>query len=382
MKPNVRNAAIATVAVLIAGLVVLWVLSGFEKKKEEIALPAYGEPTYNPLYALRETLRRDGLTAESRRQLDLPAMRLQPGDSVLILDDPRTLTPSQVTDLLDWVQFGGHLLLQMPKPDEDLDGDDRGLLERLGVQTSEVHARCQPWQVPGQEHHLEFCSGTRFTLAGKVRSERSWADGTDKTLAWARLRYGAGRVDILGSTDFLRNGEDARDTGLRDIPHRDLARLVLSPNYGKGTVHLIYEMQMPSLWKLIYKRGWPVWVPLLLALLAWLWMISQRFGALLPSPRGDRRSLLEHVRAAGEFLHRYGKTPLLYEAVRQSFLARLRRRAPLAAALAGDAQAQAIADHLKWPLARVQTALQQPGSRDDTALRDRIRLLIQMRNQL
>lgn len=382
MKPNVRNAIIAAIALLIGALVVIWVLSGFEKKKEVITLPAYGEPTYNPLYALRETLRRDGLTAESRRELDLPAMRLQPGDSVLLLDDPRTLTPSQVGELLTWVEFGGHLMLQMPEADEDLDGDDSGLLERLGVLTSEVPARCQSWQVPGQESHQEFCTGARFTLEEKVRSERRWGDDEDETLAWARLRYGIGRVDILGSTDFLRNGGNARDTGLRDIPHRDMARLVLSPNYGKGTVHLIYEMQMPSLWKLIYKRGWPVWVPLLLALFAWLWMISQRFGALLPSPRGDRRSLLEHVRAAGEFLHRYGKTPLLYEAVRQSFLARLRRRAPLAAALTGDAQAQAIADHLKWPLTRVQTALQQPGSRDDTALRDRIRLLIQMRNQL
>ncbi|MEA5668246.1 DUF4350 domain-containing protein, partial [Stenotrophomonas sp. MH1] len=75
-------------------------------------------------------------------------------------------------------------------------------------------------------------------------------------------------------------------------------------------------------------------------------------------------------------------SPLLYDAVRQSFLARLRRRAPVAAALVGDAQAQAIADHLQWPLARVQSALQVPPSRDDNALRERIRLLIQMRNQL
>ena len=63
-------------------------------------------------------------------------------------------------------------------------------------------------------------------------------------------------------------------------------------------------------------------------------------------------------------------------------LARLRRRAPVAAALSGDAQAQAIADHLQWPISRVQTALQIPPSQDDIALRDRIRLLIQMRNQL
>ena len=123
-------------------------------------------------------------------------------------------------------------------------------------------------------------------------------------------------------------------------------------------------------------------LPLLLALLAWLWMRSQRFGSLLPSPREERRSLLEHVRASGEHLHRYGKTPLLYAAARQAFLTRLRRRAPVAAALEGEAQARAIADHLRLSPEQVRTALQVPASRDDAALRDRIALLIRMRNQL
>lgn len=382
MNTALRNSLII-VLLLLTALIAFWFVRNFEKTSEEITLPAYGEPNYNALYALRETLIRDGSKAETRRQLDLPAMQLQPGDTVLMLDDPRLLTSAQVESLLDWVQFGGHLLLRAPDADEDLDGDEQGLLERLGVVTSEVPARCQVWQVQGQESHDEFCSGNRFSLTEKARTERRWADaGGDDTLAYARLRYGLGRVDVLGDMDFLLNGKGPGDTGLRDIPHRDLARLVLAPNYGKGTTHLIYAMELPSLWKTLFQRGWPVWVPLLLALLAWLWMRYQRFGALLPSPREDRRSLLEHVRVSGEHLHRYRKSPLLYDAVRQAFLARLRRRAPVAAALSGDAQAQAIADHLQWPISRVQTALQIPPSQDDIALRDRIRLLIQMRNQL
>ncbi|MGE8232766.1 MAG: DUF4350 domain-containing protein [Stenotrophomonas sp.] len=382
MNAAVRNALIVGLLLLTA-LIAFWFFRNFEKSSEEITLPAYGEPTYNALYALRETLIRDGVKAETRRKLDLPAMQLQPGDSVLMLDDPRLLTPAQVESLLDWVQFGGHLLLRVPDADEDLDGDEQGLLERLGVVTSDAAARCQVWQVPGQASHDEFCSGNRFTLTDRIRAELRWADGGgDDTLAYARLRYGLGRVDILGDMDFLLNGAGAGDPGLRDLPHRDLARLMLAPNYGKGTMHLIYAMELPSLWKTLFERGWPVWLPLLLALLAWLWMRCQRFGALLPSPREDRRSLLEHVRASGEHLHRYRKSPLLYDAVRQAFLARLRRRAPVAAALTGEAQAQAIADHLQWPISRVQTALQIPPSQDDIALRDRIRLLIQMRNQL
>ncbi len=383
MNTRGRYSVIALAALLLCGAVVALFLHNSERGSHQITMPAYGEPTYNPLFALRESIRRDGGTAQSRRQLDLPAMQLQPGDTVLMLDDPRLLTASQVNGLLDWVQFGGHLVLRAPRPDDDLDADEDNLLKRLGVIPHEAFARCQPWLVQGQEKHQEFCSGSRFALDGKTRIERRWGDGNeDQTVAWARLRYGTGRVDVLGDMDFLRNGQGPADSGLRDLPHRDLTRLVLDPNYGKGTIHLIYAMEMPSLWKTVIKRGWPIWLPLLLALLAWLWARSQRFGALLPSPREERRSLLEHIRASGELLHRYGKAPLLYDAVRQSFLARLRRRSPVAAALTGDAQAHAIAEHLQWPVSRVQTALQVPPSRDDTALRERIRLLIQMRNQL
>lgn len=381
MSPRWRNALIALGVLLLAGVAVMWFLRSYQRVCEQATLPAYGEPSFNPLFALRETLRRDGVDAETRRTLDLPAMRLQPRDTVLLLDDPRQLAPAQVEQLMDWVEYGGHLLLRMPTPDETLD-DERTLLDRFGIVPGKVAPRCQPWRVQGQEEHQEFCAGNRFTLGEDVRAERRWGDASDDTLAYARLRYGSGRVDVLADMDFLRNGQDEKDTGLRDLPHRDLARLVLAPNYGKGRMHLVYAAEAPSLWRTVLQRGWPIWLPLLLALLAWLWMRAQRFGPLLPSPRQERRSLLEHVRASGEHLHRYGKSPLLYDAVRQSFLARLRRRAPLAAALTGDAQLQAIADHLRWPPERVRLALHVPPSRDEAALRERIALLIQMRNQL
>mgnify|MGYP002759541997 FL=1 len=138
MNTALRNTLIV-VLLLLTALVALWFVRSFEKASEEITLPAYGEPTYNALYALREALIRDGSKAETRRKLDLPAMQLQPGDTVLMLDDPRLLTPAQVEGLLDWVQFGGHLLLRAPDADEDLDGDDQGLLERLGVVLSLIH---------------------------------------------------------------------------------------------------------------------------------------------------------------------------------------------------------------------------------------------------
>src|SRR3546814_17361365 len=63
-----------------------------------------------------------------------------------------------------------------------------------------------------------------------------------------------------------------------------LARQRLQPGGKRGTVHLVYAANMPSLWRLLLEHAWMAWLPALLALAAWLWMRTQRFGPWLPSP--------------------------------------------------------------------------------------------------
>jgi hypothetical protein len=108
----------------------------------------------------------------------------------------------------------------------------------------------------------------------------------------------------------------------------------------------------------------------------------RRFGSELPAPEMARRSLLEHVRASGDHIYRHGRGVLLYLAVRQAFFARLRRRDPVAAALTGDAQAELIAKRFGLTTAAVRNALQTPSSHERAHFRERISLLIELRNRL
>src|SRR3546814_6146967 len=71
----------------------------------------------------------------------------------------------------------------------------------------------------------------------------------------------------------------------------ELARQLLQPGWKRGTVHLVYAANMPSLWRLLLEHAWMAWLPALLALAAWLWMRTQRFGPWLPSPEPARRAL-------------------------------------------------------------------------------------------
>lgn len=397
-------------AVLAVGLGVAWFLHTHERVEDTVQLPPRGEAAYNPLYALRESLRGAGVPAESRRRLDDGARAPGVRDTVLMIGDPGTASPGEVQRLLDWVEAGGHLVVRTPAwTRRTREARPWGLLEQLGVRPVGAPGACAPLHIVGQPDHVEFCGGQRFVLDGRtpelawdtvareqpggapVGGSRAAADpqtqaildrveqrrrARNEGLVYARLVHGAGRVDVLADFDVLTNA------GLREPAHHRLARQVLAPNWGHGTMHLIYAASVPPLWWLILTRGWMAWGPLLLALAAWLWMRTQRFGPLLPSPPGARRALLEHVRASGDHLVRYGRAPLLYDAVRAAFYDRLRRRDPLAAALEGEAGVEAIAARTGLPPRDVRQALQPPRSDDATAFRQRIARLIQMRLRL
>ncbi|PBJ81726.1 hypothetical protein CMZ84_15765 [Lysobacteraceae bacterium NML93-0399] len=365
---------LVALGVLVVALGAAWFFHTHERVDDSITLPPRGEAAYNPLYALRESLRADGIEAGSRQRLQLSRMPLGQRDTVLLYSAPDTLLPSEVDALLDWVDGGGHLLVRTPLPHRP-DGDvrDRDLLARLGVRTI-GRVACEPLLVTGQEGHVEFCSGRRFE-AINAAPVHTWGDAEDG-LVFARLARGAGTVDVLADFDFLRNHE------LREVPHVLLTRQLLAPNWGAGTVHLVYAASVPPLWLQILTRGWMAWGPLLLALLAWLWMRTQRLGPVLPTPPVARRALLEHVGASGEHLARYGRAPLLYDAVRDAFLDRLRRRDPLAAALEGEAGIEAIAARTGVSPREVRHALQTPRPDDAKGFRQRIARLIQMRNSL
>ncbi|MEN5070947.1 DUF4350 domain-containing protein [Stenotrophomonas sp. TWI1183] len=392
MSARLRWLLVGLVLLVIAVPLAILFLRTHERVTEVERLPPQGEASYNPLYVLGQALRADGLTVQSRPRLDLTRMPLAPGDTVVLLQDSAEVPAPAVAALMAWVARGGHLIVRTPPIGKD-EARNGPLLEALGVDSEGHESDCQPFHVRDDPQHVEFCNGRRFAVAPPtgITLERGWGD--EESRVFARLRHGHGRIDVLADMAFMHgkgrpnpavppNAANAIVDGLHDKAHRDLTRYVLAPNHGKGTMWLVYASRPPSLWNRVFYLGWPVWAPLLLALLGWLWQRAQRLGSELPSPPAERRSLLEHIRASGEHLLRFGKAPLLYDAVRRAFLARLRRRSPTAAALAGEAQVHAIATLLQWSHARVQTALTPPAAHDVAGLRDRIRLLIQMRNLL
>jgi hypothetical protein len=368
-------------ALVVAGLVsgfVAWWMHTYERVSNTIDLPPKGEASYNPLYALKIALGKDGQRVDSRQRLSLDAHPLKPADTLLMLGDTRTLSAADSVRLLDWVDAGGHLIVRTPPPGGAIGEDDLPLLSDIGIATVDSAAVCLGLQVPKMEQHVEFCEGRQFYFfEDDAEVLASWGDDESGEYGYARVPWGKGSVDVLADLDFLVNDK------LEDGPHHALTRQLLQPNYARaGTFHLIYSANMPPFWRLLLDYAWRVLLPLLLALFVWLWMRAERLGPLRPSPSPDRRSLLEHVQASGDHLYRYGRRATLYAAVHDAFLRQLRRRDPYAAALEGPAQIDAIAKRTGMATADIEAALRYPRSGDAKDFVLRITKLLQLRKRL
>lgn len=369
MTPRATSLAITAISVLLAGVLAAWFFTHYERVDEDIPSPLHGEASYNTFYALKKALVARGYDVQSRANLNLPAMALGPKDTLVLGADARTLSHEQVASLLDWVDGGGALVFSLPR-----DGYDRAddLLSALQIGIVAGY-HCLEIGIAGASKPSRHCFGVTFALAGSGADDFDVLveDGSNVKGGYVmgRSAFGEGVWFAAADLDFLHNDELGEDG------NADLAWQVLGPMLHGGRVHLIYSSDVPPLHVLLVRYGWPVLVPALFALFAWLWLRSRRFGPLLPAIGTTRRALREHVDAAGEFQFRSRRASALYAPVRRAFDERLRRADPATAALDGEALVAAVAARSGRSAAVVRRALQPTDINHPDAFFDAIRLL-------
>lgn len=372
------NAPVRTWLPWVLGLVLLaslvaWFLATHKREVQTLPLPPRGEASYNPLYALKLTLLAQHMPVNSRQRLQLDQIELAARDTVLIYSDPALLTEDELHTLFAFAEDGGHLILRLPQWQKDATAAP--LDDWLPISSRLFKPDCVMLKVTKKDFIGDFCRSPRFKLEKNAQPDAVWQIDHDQVV-FARFAYGKGSVDVMSDLVMLANN------GLTDAPHQLFAQQLLAPNRGVGTFHLIYAADMPPLWKLLLERAWMAWLPLVLALLAWLWLRAQRFGPWLPSPVQPRRALLEHVDASGEHLLRYGKLTLLHRALRETVLARLRRVDPLIAAQQGDTQARLLAQRLGLHPDTLRAVLDTRPPATPHEFRQRIARLIALRKRL
>ncbi|MCB1553506.1 MAG: hypothetical protein KDJ14_06820 [Xanthomonadales bacterium] len=349
MNPRAPRLLVTVIVGLVAGLGLHWFFSNFDRVEREVELPPRGAARYNTLFALQHAIEGMGVEVRARPSLDLAAMALSADDLLILASDVRTFGALDVAELADFVADGGRLAFAAPDAEG---GDEAPLLDALGVELVAVE-RCTDWHrlLMGQSSSRCATYALQPVEDGPSRIERRLGDA-ESGYRLLEGYYGDGQWRALSSLRPI--GRRA----LREPEHRDLATAWILPLLPeRGVVHLVFSVDVPPLYVLLVQSGWPLLLPLVLALLFWLWRRAQRLGPVLGVEAPDRRALLEHLRATAEFLFRRRAAKQLHGALHRQFLADLRRDHAEIAALQGDELVRAVAERWALPPEQVRGAL-------------------------
>jgi hypothetical protein len=361
------------VVLLVTALTTWYFLTFYKRVTREVDLPMRGEARYNPLYGLELSLRAMGQRADSYARIDLGQLKLAPNDTLVLYAAPAGLSDMQVKQLLAWIESGGHLVI--PAPSAFGLSENTPLTTKLGISTGDYYQECLFFKVKEEKNSNMLC-GEYFYSEDIDAFDWYYTDNEELGYLLGRMPRGKGYVTIASSLSFMDN------TQLQRSSSHQLMYQLLADSMNRGRFLLIYDTDVAPFWLLIIKHGWVLLVSLLVLLITWLIYRSQRFGPLMASPNPDRRALLEHISATGEYMFKRHLGHELHLATLALFTARLRRRDPVTAALTGEAQIAALAERTKIDPQKIRQAFTPGPLRQKENFFHSIATLIQLRNQL
>jgi hypothetical protein len=319
---------------LAAAAALIWFASRIEHVPDIEQVGYSGEARRNPYLAALRFARRMGLAAgelKAVHELD----RLPPL-AVLVLPNRRqALTPTQRTRLLEWVQGGGHLILEaedvaVSDPYADALGVRRAGAERASGGPATLPQAPAPMQLSA----AAFGTRTRLIAPGtgvRARVETVWG------LQLLQVEHGAGLVTVAADLAFAEN----RLIGSAD--HAEFLWQLAQSLPGSRQFLVFNRIERLSLWQWLTEHAPTVLISGAALLVLWLWRIGPRFGPVAADLPPAQRRLLDHLRASGRFHWTNRGRDRLAEAAREACLARLARAHPGFAALPASERARQLA---------------------------------------
>ena len=381
MRRAWTSAAIG-VAVLGAIMVVfqLWPRGDLVEVEKEVGLR--GEAAGNPWLAMERFLATMGVPTEGRTTL----LELPPSDTLLVLVAPRTaLGPDRTRKLLTWVETGGKLLVatlepkstRIPtrlgrprRPDPESDGSRHDLLlDALGITVQDRDPSPSPTVLRFLQPKKEF------TVAHADRTLDS--QGTDEVLWSCETTRQSGGTGVFalelarerGSVTVIADKTPFENLALGKNDHAEFLWELLSRSGLPTRAWVIRSDEPPGLWAQVVGLAWPLLIGLALLVTLFLWRASRRFGPIRDRHDSPRRSLVEHLLAAGRFTWQSGRSDILLAALRSSLSSRINRRHPELASASEARRRELLSAWSDLPADRVDAALKAtPRSNQERVL--------------
>lgn len=354
-----KRIAIAIALLALAGAGTWWFQRNFEPVTEQVWVGFSGEAARDRFMAAELFLVRMGVEVSLGRS----AARLGDLDKARVAVVParrQSLVPREIETLAQWVSAGGHLIVQA----ESADVDDP-LLEELGVP---IEPQLGPESRNGSRRHDKPGARNGRSPDGTMADDEEAQAQDDPKLTRrrdrladitlprasepviVRVRQPIMLTDGARKPDFQwRDAQDGvhlasfavdrgRVTVLSTMPFTNM--LIDAHDHAGFLYHLVHwDMNAPvvrffdwggrrALWRWLLEQAPYAAIALALAIAAWVWRVSVRFGPIAPDPMPTRKRLLDHLAASGRFQWRRSQTDELARAAHDQAFELVRRFSP------------------------------------------------------
>lgn len=402
MTPRTSVLTIGLALLAACGVVALfhYRTQGLEKVTRTIHGPPSRESRINPFLAAGRLLESFGYEVDTSR--GLPA-DLGSRDILVYTVTRKVHTELREERLISWMEGGGHLIIT-PSPAED---EPDPLLWFIDVypgdwinpdQLSMDLVAGQPLVVSfdagirpdDDEHVYRDPARSRYLSVGFPRLEQYVYEDTDETREMLEgelflpeedpfigsFHVGDGRLTVVADDRWIHNYL---------IGQQDNAAVLLqlvSLTDGEGRVWFVVEDVIPPLITWLWTHAKVCFGALGMLLAAWLWKSASRFGPVLPAPSAERRSLLEHIDAAGWFLWKRRGGRALVAAMQDSLEETCGRRDPRWADHSNNEKVDSLARLTGLPAREIRRALSKGNMNDAKTFRQTVDLLTIIRKSL
>ncbi len=311
MNAKQRYITAALALLLLLGLGYLLSQHLVEKTRTVRSL-AGAEARANPLLAATRYLQRMGQTVEStrnRRRLDeLPPS----GDTVLLYRVRIPSATGQLEALLEWVEQGGTLVMDVAHLwDDDLATARSAMLDELDVRlvdTENDDTATISIDLTDDPAPLSVGFDARLKMIDESENAGT-AIWDDEGAYLLEYDYGDGRITLVNDLGLISNSRIGEDENAYF-----LTLLAATPN----SLWMLYDPSRPSLMALAWQHASAVLISLLVLALCVFWAANRRIGPTLVHAENARRDRKEHIEAQGRFDYRKGLLPERVQALRQT----------------------------------------------------------------
>ena len=325
---------------IVVVLFVAWFLATHDRVIVQEWIGPSGEARLRPFLAAERFAERMGMKAAEVRSL--PELDALPAQAVLIVPRGREkLPPPRIASLAQWVERGGHLIVEA-----EYLGTADPLLDRLGVMRSRIG------EAANKTLAVELPRAGRKLTAFMPSAIKVEAAETDVRLragsSLVSFTRGRGLVTAAATLRFARNPSyddhpgkmigiavDRPASSIGALDHAELLWTALSLTSGREAslspryqLHVYTRPEPLSLWTFLRDNAAPALIAIGVLLALWIWSIVPRFGPLAPDAPPGRRRLLDHLRASGRYYWAKGLRSRLVVSARDAALRRIARAQP------------------------------------------------------